>query len=140
MTPVDLVESGAGLGKYKGHQITGTSVVITNLGDGLSKAVDVEPLVVKLGDRAYVVAEVKKVNDKYVLEVDSKSGKVLGVELVQTFSAIAAAFADPALVAEAIDVMTERIKQLEDERAGRLTLGIGSLDDARAKKDAATNG
>ncbi len=132
----ELVEPGQGLGKYKGYQITGTSIVVTNLGDGLSKAVDVEPLVVKLGDRAYVAVEVKKVNDKYVLEVDNKTQQVVGVELVQTFSAMAATFADPALVAEAIDVMTERIKTLEDERAGRLTLGIGDLDEARAKKKA----
>jgi len=140
VTPVEPVEPGAGLGKYKGHQITGTSIVLTNLGDGLSKAVEVEPLIVKLNDVVFIAVKAKKVNDKYVLEVDQKSGKVMGVELVQTFSATAATFADEALVSEAIESMSERIRKEEDERAGRLTLGIGSLDDARAKKDAASNG
>ena len=33
------------LGTYKGLPVTGTSIVVNRLGDGLSKAVDVEPLV-----------------------------------------------------------------------------------------------
>lgn len=51
------------LKKFEGREVIGTRIAITNAGDGLSKALAIEPQELHLGDKVYVVleAEVAKV-------------------------------------------------------------------------------
>lgn len=45
------------LDSFDGQDVTGTTIKVTNAGDGLSKAMETEPVMLHHGDKAYVVIE-----------------------------------------------------------------------------------
>jgi hypothetical protein len=118
-----MKDSSEILGDYKGLPITGTSVVVNKLGDGLSKAVDVEPLVPDVGEDVYIACRVRKTKDRYDVVRDD-SGNAVSYTLVQIFDSTGAMFTDAKLARAGIQKMQERIKKLEAERKGQLELLI----------------
>ena len=129
------------LGEYKGLPITGTSVIVNKLGDGLSKAVDVEPIVPDVGEDVYIACRVRKTKDRYDVVRDD-NGNAIAYVLVQVFDSTGAMFTDAKLARAGIAKMQERIKKLEAERKGQLELDIEdsdipNLSHARAAKEKA---
>lgn len=106
------------LGVFEGREIIGTKIAITNAGDGLSKAMAIEPEQLSLGEKVYVVleADVSKVAIEPVKDTDS-------VMRVQTLRAGTATIVDAALVKEVLD--EQRIKIEEAEGVVRLDFGDG---------------
>lgn len=47
----------AKLGKHDGKEIVGCAIKVTNAGDGLSKAMEVEPEIIRDGTRVFIVLE-----------------------------------------------------------------------------------
>jgi hypothetical protein len=125
------------LGKYKGKKITKTSIVVNKLGDGLSKAVDIEPIIIDANDVAYLAVRVRKTKDRYDA-IRGDDGKVTGYELVQVFDSIGATFTDGKLVVDHIQSVVDRIAAEEALRKnGQLTLEVPAepKPGRRAKKD-----
>ena len=116
------------LGKYKGLPVTGTSIVVNKLGDGLSKAVGIEPVVIGADERAYLAVLVTKTKDRYDL-VRNDEGKAIGYVLVQVFDSQMAIFVDGKAVAKEIDTMRERIRKAEEEAKGVLSFELEGDDE-----------
>ena len=113
------------LGKHKGLPIKNTQVVVNNLGDGLSDAVGVEPIVVSAGEVAYIAVRVVKTKDNYVYEYDDE-GQPTAVTLVQVFKSTGAMFTDEKLAQAGIQKMVDRIAAAEAEAKGVLTFDLVS--------------
>ena len=47
----------AGLGKHEGADVLTSTIAVKGAGDGLSKAMDLEPTVLHRGDKVFVVLE-----------------------------------------------------------------------------------
>lgn len=107
----------ANLGTFEGSPVTTSKVKVTSAGDGLSKAMTVEPVAYKKGDRVVIVL------DCVVRRVEFEDGDINGdVCRVHVFKAGQAVVIDRQLVAEMLEEQAERIKQAEDDARGRLTL------------------
>jgi hypothetical protein len=120
------------LGIYKGFKIKKTKIIVNKLGDGLSKAVGVEPIIVKAGEDAFLAVRVRKTKDRYEY-VTNDEGKITSVELVQIFDATGATFTDDS-AREVIQVVVDAIIEKEElEKNGQMSLGIpndlSDLDD-----------
>ena len=102
------------LGTHKGHEIVGTSIIVNKLGDGLSKAVRVAPIIIEAGEVAYLAVRVKKTKDRYDYVYDD--GAVVGVQLVQIFDATGATFSDEKTVGKKIQKTVDAIVADEAER------------------------
>lgn len=94
------------LGAFEGRDLVGIKVRITNAGDGLSKAMQIEPQVLHVGDRVFVVleAEVDDVRMKRVKDLDV-------LERIQTLKAGTVTLVDEALVAEVLEAQRIKIQQ-----------------------------
>jgi hypothetical protein len=101
------------LGEYKGLIVKSTKVVVTKLGDGLSNPVAVEPIIIELGNSAYLAIRVKKVKDRYEVILDDE-GDVTGVTLVQMFESTGAHFVDGAKVSKGIDAHVAKVRAAEE--------------------------
>lgn len=132
--------------QYKGLDVLANVLKITNTGDGLSKAMAIEPIEVEFGDIVYVALRLVKTKDGYdVLYSKDDEEKPLGVAYVQQFKATEAAFVPEKTVRKAIDAMHDKIIAAEEERKsgqGSLTLeyedgadlGEGDLPPHAAKR------
>ena len=92
---VDLGETS------EGYTIERTSVKLLKLGDGLSAAVKVDPVLVGAGETVYFAVRAKKVKDDLIYEFD-EDGDVESVMLVQVFNASSATFVDEDVVRQVI--------------------------------------
>lgn len=111
--------------KYKGLDVLTNVLKITNTGDGLSKAMAIEPVEVEFGDIVYVALRLVKTKDGYdVLYSKDDEERPIGVAYVQQFKATEAAFVPARTVRKLIDTMHDKIIAAEEERKS----GQGSLD------------
>lgn len=101
------------LGSFDGAPVLATSIRITNAGDGLSKALAVDPQIIHPDEKIYVVLETTcaQITFKPVKDTD-------GMLRLHTLSAGAATIVDKNLVA---DVLAKQVIRLE-EAAGLLRL------------------
>lgn len=100
------------LGEFEGRKVTKTTIAVRNAGDGLSKAMKVDPILLHQGDRVYVVLEcdVDKVTfDPYDDGVCSR---------IQNLNAGVATIIDGAVVRDALDQQRDRIKLHDDAQRG----------------------
>lgn len=111
--------AGKGLGSFDGRDVLGTNVAITNAGDGLSKAMSVEPLELHLGETVYVVLECEVSKVRFDPVKDTQA-----VQRVHILKAGAATMVDGDLVA---DVLEEQERKIE-EAAGVHRLPLGADD------------
>lgn len=107
------------LGMFDGKPVLGTSVAITNAGDGLSKAMTIEPEELHHGERLTVVIECEVTKIGFVPIKDSP-----GLMRVHTLSAGLATVIDHALVKELLDKQRQRL----EEAAGVHRLPLDSDD------------
>lgn len=116
------------LHKFEGREVIGTKVAITNAGDGLSKALAIEPEELAHGTTVYVVLEcvVDSVSFKRVTDTQSLTRN-------QNLRAGTATLVDKALVADLLQAQREKIdaaegkEQLDFNEAGGGT-GTGGDD------------
>ena len=101
---------------YKGLDVLATVIKITNTGDGLSKAMSIEPVEVKFGEVVYVALRLEKTKDGYDVLFSKDDETPLGVAFVQQFKATQAAFVPEKAVRKAIDSMHDKIIAAEEER------------------------
>lgn len=94
------------LGRFEGHDVLSTTVAIRNTGDGLSKAMAVDPVMLKHGARVHVVleCEVEKIRHDPIDDTD-------GLQRVHMLKAGAAVIVDEALVRAHLDDQQRRIEE-----------------------------
>jgi hypothetical protein len=109
-----------------GTPYTSMAMEIKNVGDGLSKAIDVEPIVVKDGERVYVAVEVVKTGETYRTVGE---GEGMTATRVQVFKALKAAIVDGATVRRALEQNYAKVAAAEAMRkSGQLTLVVEGDD------------
>lgn len=119
-------DNSESLGQYKGFPITSTKIIVNSLGDGLSKAVNVQPRVIEFGVATHLAVRMVKTKDRYDA-VTREDGTVISYELVQIFSATGAAFSDDKVVQTSVRSMLDLIAEEEELARGQLPLDIGDL-------------
>lgn len=97
---------------YEGHAVASTSVSIRNTGDGLSKAMRVDPIKLELGTTVYVVLECEVEKHRYE-PADFADDLIL----VNMLKAGRATMIDNAAVRKALDVQEKKIRDAEPQQA-----------------------
>lgn len=96
---------------YEGHAVTGATVSIRNTGDGLSKAMRVDPVKLELGQTVYVVLECEVEKHRY-----DPADFADDLTLVNMLKAGRATLVDQAVVRKALDEQEQRIKDAEPQQ------------------------
>ena len=107
-----------GLGRFDGREVIKSTVAVTNAGDGLSKALAVDPAALDLGDKVYVVLECEVSKVTFVPVPDTSK-----LQRVHTLKAGGATLVDEDLVREQLDTQAQRIE--ESQGIQRLPMGEG---------------
>lgn len=97
------------LGMFDGSLVLSTSIKVTNAGDGLSAAMAVDPVVMHLGEKRYVVLECEVV-DVTFREIPDTGGAVTRVHRLKAGDA---AIVAPDLVADALAAQRQRILEAQ---------------------------
>ena len=121
------------LGTYKGLPVTETSIIVNKLGDGLSAAVGISPIVIEAGDDAYLAVRVRKTKDQYKIVRDDE-GTPISVILIQVFDSTGAMFTDEKLAKVGIQKMVDKIKAAEAAAKGQLSLTLVDSDGDKVTK------
>jgi hypothetical protein len=93
------------LGSFDKKPVLSTGIRITNAGDGLSKALQVDPKVMHHNEKIYVVLETEVTNVAFPPVKDTD-----GVQRLHTLRAGRSTVVDADLVKELLDAQEERIK------------------------------
>jgi hypothetical protein len=94
------------LGTFDRREVIKSTIAVTNAGDGLSKAMGVEPQAMDLGDKVYVVLECEVAKVTFT-EVDDTSKLARN----HTLKAGDATIVDEDLVREHLDEQSRRIEE-----------------------------
>lgn len=116
------------LGTYKDLPVTETKIVVNKLGDGLSDAVGIDPIVIEAGEVAFLAVRVRKTKDRYDITYNA-DGIPVGAVLVQVFDSTGATFADHKIIAAAVQKTVDRVEKAKAEAKGQLTLVLGEKED-----------
>lgn len=108
--------------EYRGKPIRKVTVAVTNAGDGLSKALKVDPRNIEPGEDIYVVLRTRLAKDGYVF-VDVEEGQW---DLVYSLSAGDATIVDADLVKQLVDDQAERIQLAYENEHGIQRLPDGT--------------
>lgn len=95
----------ADLGSFDNKLVLATGIRITNAGDGLSKALQVDPKLIHHGEEVYVVLRTECANVAFPPIKDTD-----GVMRMHTLRAGTATIVEADLVREVLDAQEERIK------------------------------
>ena len=111
------------LGEYAGRDIARTTIAIQKTGDGLSESMSIDPQLLDIRSRVYVVLEcdVKRHEFEPIEDTDL-------LNLKQVLVAQAATIVDEALVGEAIDKQKDRIKRAKDAATGQGSTSTALLE------------
>lgn len=113
------------LGRFDGHDVLGTNVAVTNAGDGLSKAMAVEPMEMHLDETVFVVLECKVAKVRFDPIKDTT-----GVQRVHVLRAGRATMIDGDVVKDALEQQDIAIEEAHGVK--RLPLGATDTDGADA--------
>lgn len=113
------------LGSFDGHSVRGTTIRITNTGDGLSKALKIDPQLLQMGDRIFVVVEAV-VGPITFDPIDDDSDDVIRKH---SASAQAVTLVDESLVREVLDAQIERIEAAREAESGQTRLNLSNDPD-----------
>lgn len=130
-----MTDQSSILGTYKGLPVTETKIVVNKLGDGLSDAVGIDPIVIEAGEVAFLAVRVRKTKDRYDIVYDG-GGQPVGAVLVQIFDSTGATFADEKLVGVAIQKVVDKVAEEQARKKGQLTLHL--VEDEDNDEDPAT--
>jgi hypothetical protein len=116
---------------FDGREVTGLSAIITKTGDGLSDALEVDPVESHIGSRRTVALDVylKKVRFDPIKDTTL-------LRRVEIWEAEGATFVDRAVVSEALDAMAQRIEEARGVQ--RLPLD-DALDEDEADEEPLTD-
>lgn len=133
-----MTDNSEVLGEYKGLPITGTAIVVNRLGDGLSDAVDVEPIVPDVGEDVFIVCRLRKTKERYDALRDA-DGTAVSYKLIQIFDSTGAMFTDAKMAVAGIAKMLERIRKAKVAASGQLDLeitgaSVTDIDAARGER------
>lgn len=95
------------LHRFEGHEVIGSKIAITNAGDGLSKALEADPVELKIGQTVHVVLEC--VVGKITMQPSKDNPD--GLLRVQTLKAGTATLVDADLVAAHLEEQQARIDE-----------------------------
>lgn len=111
---------------FEGREVSSTSIRITNAGDGLSEALQIDPLAMRIGERVYVVLEcdVSKIRHEARKATKGEESDPTDLVRVQILRANAATLVDKELVGDAINAQKDRIQEAKDEAAGQERLAL----------------
>lgn len=96
------------LGRFDGREVIKSTIAVTNAGDGLSKAMAVDPAKMDLHEKVYVVLECEVAKVTFT-EVDDTNK----VARNHTLKAGDATIVDEDLVREHLDAMAKRIEEAQ---------------------------
>jgi hypothetical protein len=96
------------LGRFDGREVIKSTIAVTNAGDGLSKAMGVDPSAMDLGDKVYVVLECEVAKVTFT-EVDDTAKLARN----HTLRAGDATIVDEDLVREHLDTQAQRIEEAQ---------------------------
>lgn len=96
------------LGRFDRREVIKSTIAVTNAGDGLSKAMSVDPQAMDLGDKVYVVLECEVAKVTFTEIDDTKK-----LARNHTLRAGGATLVDEDLVRDHLDSMAERIEQAQ---------------------------
>lgn len=110
------------LGSFEGRDVLQATVAVTNAGDGLSKALGVDPDQLALGEAVYVVleCEVAKITHSPIKDTH-------GVTRIHTLRAGSATLVDEELVRQHLDEQQRRIE--ESQGVHRLGFAGDDIDE-----------
>lgn len=109
------------LGQFDERDVRSTTIAITNAGDGLSKAMKVDPMLMHLGEKVYVVLECEVAKVRF--DPIEKNGADL--QRVHVLRAGNATIVDGKLVKRELEDQIARIEKARDEETGAQRLGLG---------------
>lgn len=129
------VEDGD-LGEFEGRRVAAVKVVINNAGDGLSKAMDIEPHLLEYKDQVYVLLRVVASKIRFEQHKPDKGEEDLDeMDRVQILRAEGALIV-PAGAGGAVDEMIRRVEEHErlkrEQRRGIMRLPVQTEDEAAA--------
>jgi hypothetical protein len=102
------------LGEFEGKRVAAIKVVINNAGDGLSRAMDIDPRLLEIHDRAYVLLRVDTTKVRFEPHKPDKGEEDLDeLDRVQILRAEGAMIVPPDA---GIDTMITRVQERERER------------------------
>lgn len=110
---------------FDGHDVTSTSIAVTNAGDGLSKDLAIDPTEYHHGDKVYVVLETEVTKVQFVPDKDDDDG----LTRVHVLRAGTSTIVDHELVKDVLAQQTEKNRKAEEERTGQQTLLDGDDPD-----------
>lgn len=99
----------AKLGKHDGKEIVGCSIAVRNAGDGLSKALQVEPRIIKDGSKVYILME-GTVHGIDYKDVPNDESKTMRVHVVKAGTAT---LVDKEFATELLDKQAEAIEKFQ---------------------------
>lgn len=119
---LDLVAAYAdttALGEFDGRQVVRSTIEVTNAGDGLSKAMAVEPVAMPLGTEVYLVlrGEVTKVGIK-PLDQDDEDSALVRVHTIRAGDATILDDAGVKKIQKSVDGQADRIKRAIEAAKG----------------------
>jgi len=106
-------DTGSELGEFEGRPVGAIKIIVTKAGDGLSKAMDVEPTLLHQGDVGYLV--LSYVTNKIRFDPTSKDPDDENVNRIQILEATGATFVDRDLIGDVVEVMQGRIADHAEE-------------------------
>lgn len=109
---------------FDGHDVT-SSIAVPNAGDGLSKALAIDPAEYHHGDKVYVVLETEVTKVQFVPDKDDDEG----LTRVHVLRAGTSTIVDHKLVKGVLTKQTEKNQKAEEERTGKQTLLDGADPD-----------
>ncbi len=130
-TPIETILGPEAV--HFGEPVVNVAIKIPSLAGGLRDALDVEPFVVREGERVFLIIEALPTGeDGYTPFVDKNAGEKRGERVSgpytywQKLDAGTIVRADEDLVASLIESMADRVRALRDEERGRAQIpGLG---------------
>lgn len=110
-------DAPAAIEKFDGRNVIGTTIAITNAGDGLSKAMETEPQIFHHQETVYVVIECEVAKVSHVL-ADPGDEQNRDLRRLHVLRAGTATIVDAEQVIEVIAAQAEKNKLAEDAKKG----------------------
>ena len=124
--------TGVSLGKFEGRNVVAAAAAVTNAGDGLSKAMEVDAMLIKQGQTGFLLIEWECTNVSFPPE-DSAHPGTGGVRRVHTLRAGTATIVDDEYARQAIESQHEKNVRHAQEAKGQHELGDTELVEAHDK-------
>ena len=107
---------------FDGHDVISTTIAVTNAGDGLSKALAIDPAEYHHGEKVFVVLETEVAKVTFTPHKDDPDVLIR----VHTLKAGTSTIVDHDLVKDVLTQQAEKNRKAEEERTGQLPLDDGT--------------